>query len=482
MDNLFREVIRRDPIIEEVALPASMEEAFESIKDSPYSFFLNSATEQDFARYSYFGYDPFLIMKSKGGEISIEVPGRGEMYGKERDPFDALGSILDTYKMEGYSYDLPFIGGGIGYLSYDLCHFIERLPTTARDDLKLPDCCFAFYNLVFIHDKFKNKSYISSVDFLEPDEKRAYENARDNLEVFKERTLGVGKEIRRDDLRVPVNCDGPESNFTRSEYLVAVKRVREYILAGDIYQVNLSQRFRSKYSGLPYELYKRLCKVSPAPFSCYLNFGDVVVVGSSPERFLKLEGDRVQTRPMKGTRPRGRDVAEDIRLREELLGSEKDAAELAMIVDLERNDLGKVCRFGTVRVVEAKRLETYATVFQLVATVNGILRQDCNSIDLLRATFPGGSITGCPKIRAMEIIDELEPTKRSLYTGSMGYLGFNNTMDMNIVIRTILCKGENAYFQVGGGIVADSDPDEEYQETLDKARAMMSVLMGEQMQ
>jgi para-aminobenzoate synthetase component 1 len=267
-----------------------------------------------------------------------------------------------------------------------------------------------------------------------------------------------------------------KSNFSHEEYLKAVENVREYIRAGDIFQVNLSQRFEADLNIPPYELYQRLRKINPAPFASYLGFDGVSVVGASPERFLKVQGDWVETRPIKGTRPRGKSEAEDRALADELLASIKDRAENVMIVDLERNDLGRVCRYGTVRVTELAILETYPTVFHLTSTVKGRLCEDKDRIDLLKATFPGGSITGAPKVRAMEIIDELESTRRSVYTGSIGYLSFSGEMDLNIVIRTFLVKGGRAYFQVGGGIIYDSEPEAEYVETLDKARALIQAL------
>ena len=266
------------------------------------------------------------------------------------------------------------------------------------------------------------------------------------------------------------------SNFTSEAYIGTVDRVRKYIAAGDVFQVNLSQRFETKLTISPYELYQRLRKVNPAPFASYLNFDGITIVSASPERFLKVQGDLVETRPIKGTRPRGKDPVEDERLAHELVHSIKDRAENIMIVDLERSDLGRVCRYGTVKVTELAILETFPTVFHLTSTIVGRLRQEATSIDLLKATFPGGSITGAPKVRAMEIIDELEPTRRSVYTGSIGYLGFNGDLDINIVIRTCLIKNGKAYFQVGGGIVYDSDPEGEYLETLDKARGLIQAL------
>jgi len=255
-----------------------------------------------------------------------------------------------------------------------------------------------------------------------------------------------------------------------------VSRVREYIAAGDVFQVNLSQRLEGDLTVSPYELYRRLRQVNPAPFASYLNFNGVTIVSASPERFLKVRGDLVETRPIKGTRPRGHNPIEDAALAQELVHSIKDRAENVMIVDLERNDLGRVCRYGTVKVTELAILETFPTVFHLTSTIIGRLRQDKGVVDLLKASFPGGSITGAPKVRAMEIIDELEPTKRSVYTGSIGYLSFTGDLDINIVIRTFLVKDSKVYFQVGGGIIYDSDPAGEYQETMDKAKALIQAL------
>jgi para-aminobenzoate synthetase component 1 len=268
------------------------------------------------------------------------------------------------------------------------------------------------------------------------------------------------------------------SNFTKENYLLAVQKAKEYIRRGDIYQVNLSQRFQTRTNLSGVEIYKRLRQISPSSFSAYLDAGDHQILSSSPERFLRLEGNTVTTRPMKGTRPRSNNRIQDASFRRALLNSAKDKAELVMIVDLERNDLGRVCNYDSVRVDTLRELEKYSTVFQTTATVSGRLHRNKDRIDLLRACFPGGSITGCPKIRAMEIIEELEPTRRSIYTGSLGYLSFSGGMDFNILIRTMLKKENKLYFGVGGGIVADSNPEAEYEETLVKARAMIESIEG----
>jgi len=267
-----------------------------------------------------------------------------------------------------------------------------------------------------------------------------------------------------------------QGNFTRNNYINVVKKARLYIIDGDIFEVNLSQRFTTNITIPTYELYRCLRRINPAPFAAYLGFDSVKIVSASPERFLRVNGKKLETRPIKGTIKRGKTTAEDLKQAQKLLNSVKDHAENMMIVDLERNDLGRVCVYGSIRVTELAVLETFPTVFHLTSTVTGQLREDKDNIDLLKATFPGGSITGAPKIRAMEIIDELEPTRRSVYTGSLGYMGFDGNIDLNIVIRTFIVKGKKVYFQVGGAVVYDSEPRGEYEETLLKAKALVNAL------
>jgi para-aminobenzoate synthetase component 1 len=369
------------------------------------------------------------------------------------------------------------LGGAVGYLSYDLCHFIEHLPSTAIDDLQLPESYFAFYDTILAFDNLLGKTYIVSTGFPELEDAQRQKRAAQRLEQMEEQLSAPVSIPKAEPSDSPALTEAVlRCNFTPQDYLKAVAKTRNYIIAGDIFQANISQRFETELAIPPYELYRRLRQINPAPFASYLNFEDVVVVSASPERFLRLDGDWVETRPIKGTRPRGKNTSEDARMSQELLSSIKDRAENIMIVDLERNDLGRVCQYGTVRVTELAILETFPTVFHLTSTVVGKLRPDKNRLDLLKATFPGGSITGAPKVRAMEIIDEVEPTRRNVYTGAIGYFSFGGNLDINIVIRTFLIKGNKAYFQVGGGIVYDSDPEEEYQETLDKAKALIQAL------
>jgi len=482
--------MNRYPLVEEVFTPLTAPELFELIKANPYCFFLDSGMDpQRLGRYSFLGSEPFLVMSSRGSEITL-VRGR-EHEVQHGNPFDAIGKLLEIYRLDNCPAPVPFLGGAVGYFSYDLCHFIERLPSTAMDDLQLPESYFAFYDAIMAFDHLEGKAYFVATGFPETEERQRLGQARMRIDELKDWLCSshsvIASEAKQSSDRdcsvatAPRNDRGNKevllkSNFTREEYIKAVDRVREYIAAGDVFQVNLSQRFEADLKIPPYELYKRLRMVNPAPFASYLNFQGVTIVSASPERFLKVQGDLVETRPIKGTRPRGRDLVEDERLAQELTHSTKDRAENVMIVDLERNDLGRVCRYGTVKVAELAILETFPTVFHLTSTVVGRLRRGKSNIDLLKATFPGGSIIGAPKVRAMEIIDELEPTKRSAYTGSIGYLSFNADMDINIVIRTFFIKEGKAYFQVGGGIIYDSDSKAEYMETLDKAKALIQAL------
>ncbi|HEY98642.1 MAG TPA: aminodeoxychorismate synthase component I [Dehalococcoidia bacterium] len=447
---------------------------FEVFANRPYSFFLDSGMDPGkLGRYSFMGSDPFLVLRSRGDEITVIRNGTEEI--RRGNPFDVLREFLDLYSLEVQQAPVPFVGGAVGYFSYDLGRFIERLPDTAVDDLQLPECYLAFYDAVVAYDHLAGKTFVVSTGFPELDENSRLRRAEDRLKELRNRILlsPPPQEIKEAPADKGARLRG---NFTHDNYLKAVETTREYICAGDIFQVNLSQRFEADITVPPYELYKRLRRINPAPFANYFGFDGVSIVGASPERFLKLRGDRVETRPIKGTKPRGKTPRQDDELARSLLASVKDRAENVMIVDLERNDIGRVCRYGTVKVTELAILETYPTVFHLTSTVVGQLGEGRDRIDLLKATFPGGSITGAPKVRSMEIIDELEPTRRSVYTGSLGYLSFNGDMDLDIVIRTIIVKDGRAHFQVGGAITYDSDPEAEYQETLDKGRAMMQAL------
>ena len=455
-------------VVLEVASPPASTDVFARLLDEREPFLLDGG--RDFGgqgRYSFAGCNPFASLRSKNGVLSLRQAARERTW--QGDPFHAVRALLRPYERERVEAPVPFCGGAVGFFSYDLCHHVERLPRTALDDLRFPDLALGLYDSIVAWDNQQGRAWVCALDL--PERPSAQERAEALRDLVSGRHLAVGEPVGPcgDDLR---------SNFTRAEYVAAVARAREYIAAGDIFQVNLSQRFSVRLHVHPWQLYLRSRRINPAPFAAYLGFADGVVASASPERFLRVNDRQVETRPIKGTRPRGATPDEDARLAEELLTSEKDRAELVMIVDLERNDLGRVCSYGTVRVPELLRLESYATVHHLVSTVVGRLHEGRDVMDLLRATFPGGSITGAPKVRSMEIIDELEPTQRAVYTGSVGWIGFEGDMDLNIVIRTFLIKDGWAHWQVGGGIVADSEPEAEYEETLAKGVALRRAVEG----
>lgn len=453
-----------NPVIKEIPFSTTPLEVFAFVRGEAYPFFLDSSLAlKELARYSFLGCNPYKIIRSKGRTVEAE-----SFYGNYRyqgNVFDFIGEELGRFNITSDS-KIPFLLGGVGYFSYDLLHLLEDIPQKTADDVGFPESHIAFYDTSIAFDHAEGKGYVISVTENKVDE------VIELLRSQKTENRGQRTEMQ-EPKSSPTNF---KSNFTKEDYIKAVRKAKEYIAAGDIYQVNLSQRFSTEIDITPYELYLRLRDASPAPFSAYLDFGKGAVLSSSPESFLRVEGRVIETRPIKGTRPRGNSTGEDDRLREELRQSGKDRAEHIMIVDLERNDLGKVCKYGTVNVSDEMAIESFAQVHHMVSTVTGELKDGVGLIDILKATFPGGSITGAPKVRAMEIIEALEPNRRGVYTGAIGYLGFNGKMDLNIAIRTMMLRGGKAYFSVGGGIVADSDPESEYQETLDKAKGMMEAL------
>ncbi|MDP6925259.1 MAG: aminodeoxychorismate synthase component I [Candidatus Scalindua sp.] len=477
---------RKKLIIKELDPCTDLLRIFHHTQAHSKNFFLDSANNNEkTGRYSFLGYDPFLTVMSKGNNILTQ--NSKSITRKTGNPFDVLRQLLNNFQLENQFEPIPFTCGAVGYFSYDLCHFIEKIPDTTIDDIEFPEMCFSFYDTIIAVDHLENRSFLLSVNINQNSLKSTAKRVGHVLEMIRNRSnIPHEEESQFNGSRIKRKII---SNFSKENYLRAVERAKQYINAGDIYQVNLSQRFQTQIETSPYELYKRLREINPASFSSYLKFDNKYVISSSPERFLSLQNvpdsnskrsdnvvRKIQTMPIKGTRPRGNDEKINKKMQEALLSSKKDDAELAMIVDLERNDLGRVCNYNTVKVTEKKKLEAHPTVYHLVATVEGELHSRYDAIDLLKATFPGGSITGAPKVRAMQIIDELEPNKRSVYTGSMGYLSFNGNIDFNIAIRTFLVKDDHIFFQVGGGIVADSDPEDEYQETLHKAHALIETL------
>ncbi|MGM0501717.1 MAG: aminodeoxychorismate synthase component I [Bacillota bacterium] len=442
-------------MIEQLTTDLTAFELYTIFKDQDYSFILDSNLNNKLGRYSLISANPFEILK----------------YDYQEQPLIELRTKLANYKIDNNT-ELPFIGGAVGYLGYDLCHCIETLPQRAVDDLKIPDLYLGLYNWVLVVDHQQQQVYFASPDLNKKKEQEIKNRVINRIKSFEQNKDNIQQQS------VELNPTKLRANFSRAEYLAAVKQVKKHIKQGDIYQANLSQRFSGTVNCTSYQLYQRLREVSPAPFAALLQFPEVDILSNSPERFIEVEDKRVETRPIKGTRPRGATSEEDQKLKAELLASEKDKAELLMIVDLERNDLAKVAQLGSVKVPELYQLEEYANVHHLVATIEAQLKADNNVVDLIKATFPGGSITGAPKIRSMEIIDKLEPTQRKVYTGSIGYIGFDGRVDLNIAIRTIIKQQEEIHFQVGGGITWDSNPEAEYQETLDKAESIMKAVLG----
>jgi para-aminobenzoate synthetase component I len=426
-------------------------------------------------RWSILAAYPRLVWEATGSRWSLHADSGAAEYG-EGDVLSVLDGLLRRFGLAfpGDQPDPqlpPFQGGMIGFLGYDLAPRIERLPRAAPRDSRLPDIRLALYDTAVTVDERSGQVELWAWDLTGEGRTAALRRCRAWRKAL-DRAFRSPKQSSSPPSILP----SITSSFDRETYLATVRRVLEYIAAGDVFQVNLSQRFTAVGRTDPLELYLRLKQVSPAPFAAYLHWQDLAVVSASPESFFQTRGDTVVTRPIKGTRPRGSSPDEDGRLAADLLASPKDRAELTMIVDLERNDLGRVCEYGSVVVRDPLTIESFAQVHHLVATIEGRLRAGVGPVDVIRAVFPGGSITGAPKIRAMEIIDELEPNRRGLYTGAIGYLSRGGSSGFNIAIRTILVEGDRASFQVGGGIVADSDPEAEYEETLAKGRGMLAAL------
>lgn len=467
--------------VEELTGPPDPVDAFERVADLPYPVLLDSAAAAErLGCHSFVTADPTVVVRSKGSRTERVSPLDGTATAIAGDPLLAVRALLAPMAAAPVRDLPPFQGGAAGYIGYDYGATLERLPHARFDDLDVPDVVLGIYEWVIAWDHRSRRAWLEVVD---ADEGRA----RVRLAAVRDRLAGPPRRAARRSeashapARAPAYAvpDHPwlRSSFTHEGYLDAVTRVGEYLMAGDIYQANLSQRLEAPLPGDAWSLYRRLRTLNPAPFAAYFDAGDVIVASASPERFLQVTAEgAVETRPIKGTRPRGYGPEHDAALGQALAESEKDRAEHVMIVDLLRNDLSRVCALGTVRVPELFALERYATVHHLVSTVVGQLRPSVDAIDLVRATFPGGSITGAPKIRAMEIIAELEPSSRGVYCGSVGYFACTGAADLSIVIRTYVVRNGRVYFSVGGGIVVDSEPEAEYRETFDKGRALIAAL------
>ncbi|HEY1718607.1 MAG TPA: anthranilate synthase component I family protein [Verrucomicrobiae bacterium] len=463
------------------------------------------------ARYSFVAANPFLVFKSFGSRCEI-IPHSAFLTPHFGNPWHLLDALMSRFELLD-EIDLPFpLGGAFGYWGYDLKNFTEpKLPRRAVNDLELPDCHVGFYDSLVVFDHHLGKIFIVSTG-LNADGSRSETRANEKMEFWNSIISKTELPQRRRDAeteffspRLRASAVEINSNFSRHDFISAVERAQKCIRAGDIYQVNLSHRltaelvfnhqdtktpsetdFHNEESLVPWclggktfagwEFFEKLSAVSPAPFSAFLDCGEFQIASSSPEQFLRMSGSQIITRPIKGTRPRDADPTRDAQLAYELQTSAKELSELVMITDLLRNDLGKVCEFGSVQVPELAKLEKFAQVQHLVSTIEGELKKSVTHFAAFASCFPGGSITGAPKFRAMEIIDELEPISRGPYCGAIGYLGFNRESQLSIAIRTAICAREKIYFNVGAGIVADSNPESEYEETLAKARGFFAAL------
>ncbi|HFC92622.1 MAG TPA: aminodeoxychorismate synthase component I [Leucothrix mucor] len=442
---------------------------FSQLADREWSIFLDSGFPSESAgRYDILASEPIATIISDA-KTSIVSSGSSDKQYSSTSPFDVLRSIIKHYTPDNNNGDsyLPFQGGALGYLSYDLARTIEKLPNLADDNEQLPDMAIGIYTWAVIVDHKQKKSYLTG----EVKRKNPHWSWQQLIKIFSQPPA-----MFQADNNKFIVTSAVKSNFDYAQYRSAFKRIKRYILAGDCYQINLTQRFSASANGNPWDAYQQLRKLNPAPFSAYINTPFGQILSSSPERFLQVERNKVEAKPIKGTRPRSDDPMRDKQQITSLQASLKDRAENIMIVDLLRNDISRVCKIGSVSVPRLFEVENYTTVHHLVSTIQATLANNKDTIDLLKACFPGGSITGAPKIRAMEIIEELEPDRRGIYCGSIGYIDFNGNMDTNIAIRTLVYNQNIIRFWVGGGIVHDSELDAEYQETFDKGKPLLELL------
>jgi para-aminobenzoate synthetase component 1 len=468
------------PLISEVKNERPPESLIGQLAATPGIVLLRSNGGSPQGRYSFVAADPFLIFRSFGSRCEIFQPSSPAPYLQFGNPWQILDALMSRFELLDEP-DLPFpLGGCFGFWGYDLKNFSEpKLPRRAPNDLELPDCHVGFYDSLVIFDHELGKTFVVSTG-LEADGSRNEKRAQERFELWKNKIQSLESKNPRSQASEVYPVSHPlrevTANGSQAEFVRRVQRAQEYIRAGDIYQVNLSQRLAAPAGVSSWDFFQRQNTVSPAPFAAFLDCGDFQIASSSPEQFLRLSGSHLVTRPIKGTRPRDADPTRDAQLAYELQTSAKELAELVMITDLLRNDLGKVCEFGSVQTPELARLEKFAQVQHLISTVEGRLRKDVTHFAALASSFPGGSITGAPKFRAMQIIDELEPASRGPYCGCHGFLGFNRESQLSITIRTAICTREKIYFNVGAGIVADSNPEAEYEETLAKAAGFLAAL------
>ncbi len=454
--------------------------AYMKISGGEYSFLFESVEGgEKWARYCFLGCDPKIIISLKGNKVTVENNGHTETREiTDGSPMTGLKDILAEYEPVEVAGLPRFSGGAVGFIGYDMVRSFEELPQDTEDDLNVPDARFIITDNLLIFDNVAQTiKIVSNVHVKNDDAVEAYHQAAINIAVIENKL--------RADLPATVHDEGVdnsekqtriESNFEKEQYKDAVQRIKEYILEGDAIQVVLAQRLKFNISKDPFTIYRALRTINPSPYMYYLKFGDIRVVGSSPEILVRLEGDKIEVRPIAGTRKRGQSEEEDQALEKDLLSDEKELAEHIMLVDLGRNDVGRVAETSSVVVNEQFIIERYSHVMHIVSNVRGRLKDGLDSYDVLAATFPAGTLSGAPKIRAMEIIEELEPTRRGLYGGAVGYISFSGNMDTAIAIRTLLIKEDTAYLGVGAGVVADSVPENEYEETMSKGRALLRAI------
>jgi len=470
------------PVAHEVA--ADLEtpvSAFLKVAHGDYSFLLESVRGgEKWGRYTFLGADPARVVRARGHRMDLIRPGRAVEARSVDNPFDELRRELKRLRAPELPGLPRFFGGAVGFLAYDIVRAFEpRIPASVHDDLGVPDLYLMFTDTVLVFDNVRQSlRIIASVPVEEfASTREAWRSGEQKIEQTLERLREAA---------IPPALEGPLPNFraetsitsnvTREGYMAMVDAAKEYIAAGDIIQVVPSQRFEAPLTAHPFNLYRSLRTINPSPYMFYLRLGDLTLVGASPETMVRVEGREITLRPIAGTRPRGASEAEDLRLERELLADPKEIAEHIMLVDLGRNDVGRVAKIGSVKVTELMGVERYSHVMHIVSNVVGELQDGMDAFDAFRATFPQGTVSGAPKIRAMEIIDELEAVRRGVYAGAVGYFSYTGNTDTAIALRTLLIKGDRVYIQAGGGVVADSDPAAEFDESCNKARAMVRAL------
>ena len=453
--------------------------AFQKIDDGRHSFLLESMEGgEKWARYSFLGTRPSVIIRSSGKSVEIVRSDRTERRTFVQDPLEVIKKVLSAYRPVPDPSLPRFFGGAVGFMGYDVVRFFEELPAREKPGLDIPDVFFMITDTIVVFDNVTHMiKVVSNAHVKGKSAEAAYREATRKINsLVRKLKQGKSSKFKVQSSNKKSKAHTLTSNFTQPQYEQAVLKAKEYIKAGDIFQVVPSQRFETKISVEPYEIYRALRLINPSPYMYFLRCGSTTVVGASPEVMVRLESDRIDLRPIAGTRRRGATEDEDEALAGELLADPKERAEHIMLVDLGRNDVGRVSEPGSVNVSELMVIERYSHVMHIVSNVRGKLSKGKDSYDVIRACFPAGTVSGAPKIRAMEIIDELEPTRRGPYAGAVGYFGFSGNMDTCITIRTLVIRKGVAYIQAGGGVVADSDPSAEYQETVNKARAMMRAV------